>query len=290
MWISDFAIRKPIITTVVMLALVVFGVLSLLLLDTDEFPEVKPPVVDGDRPLPGRLAGDGRARGRRPLEEAFASISGVDKIQSTSIDGFALDHRRVRVREGPAAGHPGHPRQDLGGAPATCRSRWRSRCSRASIRTTCRSCRSRCRRRSSSAAELTRLADPASDRRAARRAGRRRRQGRRRRRARAHRRARTRRARRPPASASARSSQALQRAEPRGAGRARHRATHRGAHDPPARPARRARSEFEQLVVAARGRARRAARRRRDACATAPRSRARRAFFNGAAARSASTS
>ena len=45
MFISDFAIRRPIITVVTMIALVVFGLASLSKLDTDEFPEINAPVV-----------------------------------------------------------------------------------------------------------------------------------------------------------------------------------------------------------------------------------------------------
>jgi hypothetical protein len=37
MVISDFAIKRPMITVVVMVALVVFGMFSLFLLQTDEF-------------------------------------------------------------------------------------------------------------------------------------------------------------------------------------------------------------------------------------------------------------
>jgi HAE1 family hydrophobic/amphiphilic exporter-1 len=44
-FISDFAIKRPIVTIVTMLALVVFGLFSLLRLKTDEFPEVAPPYV-----------------------------------------------------------------------------------------------------------------------------------------------------------------------------------------------------------------------------------------------------
>ena len=40
MFISDFAIRRPIITVVTMIALVVFGLASLSRLDTDEFPAI----------------------------------------------------------------------------------------------------------------------------------------------------------------------------------------------------------------------------------------------------------
>ena len=45
MFISDFAIRRPVITVVSMVALVVFGLVSLVLLQTDEFPDVAVPVV-----------------------------------------------------------------------------------------------------------------------------------------------------------------------------------------------------------------------------------------------------
>ena len=45
MFISDFAIKRPIVTVVSMLALVVFGLISLTKLQTDEFPDVAPPFV-----------------------------------------------------------------------------------------------------------------------------------------------------------------------------------------------------------------------------------------------------
>ena len=38
MWISNYAIKKPIITTVVMVALVVFGVIALLKLEDRRVP------------------------------------------------------------------------------------------------------------------------------------------------------------------------------------------------------------------------------------------------------------
>ena len=43
MFISDFAIKKPLVTTVAMLTLAVFGLFALLRLKTDEFPDVAPP-------------------------------------------------------------------------------------------------------------------------------------------------------------------------------------------------------------------------------------------------------
>jgi len=89
MWISNFAIKKPIITTVVMIALVVFGLIALVRLDTDEFPDVTAPVVNVSIVYPGASPAVVERELVDPLEEAFRSISGVDKVISTSVDGYA---------------------------------------------------------------------------------------------------------------------------------------------------------------------------------------------------------
>jgi HAE1 family hydrophobic/amphiphilic exporter-1 len=72
-----------------MLALVVFGGLSLMLLHTDEFPEVNPPVISIAVPYPGAAPEGVEREVIDPMEEAFAGITGVDEIHSTSMDSFA---------------------------------------------------------------------------------------------------------------------------------------------------------------------------------------------------------
>src|SRR5688572_19585436 len=90
MWISNYAIKKPIITTVVMVALVVFGGIALLRLKTDEFPEVNAPVVNVSVVYPGASPGVVERELIDPLEESFRSISGVDQVISTAVDGYAV--------------------------------------------------------------------------------------------------------------------------------------------------------------------------------------------------------
>ena len=89
MFISDFAIKRPVVTIVSMLALVVFGIFALRSLDTDEFPEVNPPFVFVSVPYPGASPDIVEREVVEPIEEAIAGISGVDKITSQSLDGFA---------------------------------------------------------------------------------------------------------------------------------------------------------------------------------------------------------
>jgi HAE1 family hydrophobic/amphiphilic exporter-1 len=90
MFISDFAIRRPIITIVTMLALVVFGLFSLLRLQTDEFPEVAPPYVSVALIYPGGSPDGVENEVLDPVEEAISSISGVKKIMGSAEDGYGL--------------------------------------------------------------------------------------------------------------------------------------------------------------------------------------------------------
>ncbi len=88
MFISDLAIKRPVITVVTMLALVVFGIAALLQLDTDEFPDVQPPIVALAILYPGASPDIVEREVIEPIEEVLSGISGVDKINSNSLDSF----------------------------------------------------------------------------------------------------------------------------------------------------------------------------------------------------------
>ncbi|MDB4917916.1 MAG: acriflavin resistance protein, partial [Gemmatimonadetes bacterium] len=88
MFISDFAIKKPLITVVSMVALVVFGLFALLKLKTDEFPDVAPPVVVVAIPYPGASPDGVEKEILNPIEEEIASISGVKHVTGKAYDGF----------------------------------------------------------------------------------------------------------------------------------------------------------------------------------------------------------
>ncbi len=90
MFISDFAIRRPLITVVTMLGLVVFGVFALIALKTDEFPEVSPPIVSVAIPYPGASPETVEREIIEPIEEQISGISGVKKVQSNSLDSYGV--------------------------------------------------------------------------------------------------------------------------------------------------------------------------------------------------------
>jgi HAE1 family hydrophobic/amphiphilic exporter-1 len=88
MVISDFAIRRPVITVVSMVALSVFGIIALLKLKTDEFPDVQPPFVLVGLNYPGASPDGVEREVLEPLEEQISAISGVKKITGTAQDGY----------------------------------------------------------------------------------------------------------------------------------------------------------------------------------------------------------
>lgn len=89
MLISDFAIRRPLITIVSMVALVVFGLFALWQLETDEFPDVQQPIINVAIPYPGASPDVVEREVLDRVEEAVSGISGVDRISGAAQDGFA---------------------------------------------------------------------------------------------------------------------------------------------------------------------------------------------------------
>src|SRR3954469_17790313 len=90
MFISDFAIRRPLVTVVAMVSLVIFGIFALMKLKTDEFPDVAPPWLTVAVIYPGASPEGVEKEVLDPIEEQVASIAGVKRIMSKAYDGYAL--------------------------------------------------------------------------------------------------------------------------------------------------------------------------------------------------------
>jgi hydrophobic/amphiphilic exporter-1 (mainly G- bacteria), HAE1 family len=91
MFISDFAIKRPIVTITAMVALVAFGIAALINLQTDEFPDIQQPIVGVTILYPGASPETVEREIVDPIEESFSTISGVDwtKTQASATDGLA---------------------------------------------------------------------------------------------------------------------------------------------------------------------------------------------------------
>jgi hydrophobe/amphiphile efflux-1 (HAE1) family protein len=90
MTISDVAIRRPVFTTMLSLTLIVLGVLGYRRLGTDLYPDVSFPFVTIRTVYPGANPQDVEEMVTRPIEDAVASIAGVDKVFSSSRENVSL--------------------------------------------------------------------------------------------------------------------------------------------------------------------------------------------------------
>jgi HAE1 family hydrophobic/amphiphilic exporter-1 len=84
---SELFIRRPVTTTLVMLAIVIFGVMSYRLLPVSDLPNVDFPTIQVSAGLPGASPETMASAVALPLEKQFATIAGVSSISSTSSQG-----------------------------------------------------------------------------------------------------------------------------------------------------------------------------------------------------------
>src|SRR5437762_1592304 len=90
MFISAFAIRRPVVTIVAMLAMVVLGIAAVVNLHTDEFPDVQPPVVVAAVSYPGAAPEMVERELLQPIEERVSGIGDVVRINSSALDSYAV--------------------------------------------------------------------------------------------------------------------------------------------------------------------------------------------------------
>ena len=86
---SDLCIRRPILTWMLTLSLVVFGVLGYLRLGVDQFPNMEFPVVTVTATLEGASPEVMEEDVTDVLEEHLNTIAGVRSLQLTSYQGAA---------------------------------------------------------------------------------------------------------------------------------------------------------------------------------------------------------
>ncbi|MCP3136168.1 efflux RND transporter permease subunit [Pyxidicoccus xibeiensis] len=84
MLLSDVSIRRPVFTAMLSLCLIVLGLMGLGRVGTDLYPDVSFPVVIINTVYKGAGPGEIETQVVKPLEDAVAGISGVDKIHSFS--------------------------------------------------------------------------------------------------------------------------------------------------------------------------------------------------------------
>ncbi|MBF0321092.1 MAG: efflux RND transporter permease subunit [Nitrospirae bacterium] len=85
--LSDIWIRRPVMTTIVMLGIFVFGLVSYNKLPISNLPSVAYPTINVSASYPGATAETMAATVATPLEKSFSQIQGISSMTSTSTAG-----------------------------------------------------------------------------------------------------------------------------------------------------------------------------------------------------------
>ncbi len=85
--LSELFIRRPVMTTLVMLSILIFGLMSYTLLPISALPSVEYPFITVSATLPGATPETMASSVAGPLEKQFTAIAGLNSFNSTSSTG-----------------------------------------------------------------------------------------------------------------------------------------------------------------------------------------------------------
>ncbi|MGH7949251.1 MAG: efflux RND transporter permease subunit, partial [Candidatus Binataceae bacterium] len=84
----EFFIRRPVSTTLVSLAIVLFGLMAFWYLPVNDLPNVDFPTITVGAQLPGASPETMASSVATPLEKQFTTIAGIQSMTSTSLQGY----------------------------------------------------------------------------------------------------------------------------------------------------------------------------------------------------------
>ncbi|MEH2448064.1 MAG: efflux RND transporter permease subunit [Nostoc sp.] len=85
--LSELFIRRPVMTTLVMIGILIFGLMSYFLLPISALPNVEYPFISVSASLPGATPETMSSSVAAPLERQFTEIAGLNSFNSTSSTG-----------------------------------------------------------------------------------------------------------------------------------------------------------------------------------------------------------
>jgi len=89
-WLAEICIRRPVFAVMLILALVVAGLTSYLQLGVDRFPKMDLPTVYVSTTYRGAAAEEVESEVSQVLEDAVATVAGIDELRSISREGYSI--------------------------------------------------------------------------------------------------------------------------------------------------------------------------------------------------------
>jgi HAE1 family hydrophobic/amphiphilic exporter-1 len=87
---SDLFIKRPIMTSLIMLAVMIFGLFAYKLLPVNDLPNIDYPTIQVRSDLPGANPETMASAVATPLERQFSTIAGLDSMSSTNGQGISI--------------------------------------------------------------------------------------------------------------------------------------------------------------------------------------------------------
>ena len=88
--LSDLFIKRPVMTSLIMLAVMIFGLFAYKLLPVNDLPNIDYPTIQVRSDLPGANPETMASAVATPLERQFSTIAGLDSMSSTNGQGISV--------------------------------------------------------------------------------------------------------------------------------------------------------------------------------------------------------
>ena len=96
-WLAEICVKRPVFATMFVMSLVVVGAFSFLSFGVDLFPKIDFPTITVTVANPGASPQEIETEITDKVEEAVNTISGIDELRSTSIEGISQVFVAVRA-------------------------------------------------------------------------------------------------------------------------------------------------------------------------------------------------
>src|SRR6185295_17623479 len=88
-WLAEICVKRPVFATMLIMSLVVVGAFSFFSLGVDLFPKIDFPTITVTVANPGASPQEMETEVTDKIEEAVNTISGIDELRSTSVEGIS---------------------------------------------------------------------------------------------------------------------------------------------------------------------------------------------------------
>jgi HAE1 family hydrophobic/amphiphilic exporter-1 len=89
-WLAQICVRRPVFALMLIAAVVVAGLASYSQLGIDRFPNIDLPMIRVSTSYPGAAAAEVESEVTQPLEDAVATVAGLDELRSMTNDGISM--------------------------------------------------------------------------------------------------------------------------------------------------------------------------------------------------------